>query len=91
MKYTTEDDIELFNLEILQSLGYDCLCGYDIQPEAINQERENFSDVVLLNRLENALSGINPDIPPHCRQQAIRELLNITSPDLISNNEKFHQ
>jgi type I site-specific restriction-modification system R (restriction) subunit len=54
-------------------------------------ERENFSDVVLLNRLENALTRINPDIPPYCRQQAIREILNITSSDLISNNEKFHQ
>jgi type I restriction enzyme R subunit len=91
MKYTTEDDIELFNLELLQSLGYNYLCGYDIQPEGVNQERENFSDVVLLHRLENALSRINPDIPPYCRQQAIREILNITSPDLISNNEKFHQ
>lgn len=101
MKYTTEDDIELFNLEILQSLGYNYLCGYDIQPNDSPSltgrgvrgegERENFSDVVLLNRLENAVSRINPDIPPYCRQQAIRELLNITSPDLISNNEKFHQ
>ncbi len=46
---------------------------------------------MLLNRLENALSRINPDIPPYCREQAIKEVLNITSPDLISNNEKFHQ
>lgn len=101
MKYTTEDDIELFNLELLQNLGYNYLCGYDIQsddsPSLTGRgargegERETFSDVVLLNRLENALSRINPDIPPHCRQQGIREILNITSPDLISNNEKFHQ
>ncbi|AUC62508.1 type I site-specific restriction-modification system restriction subunit HsdR (plasmid) [Cyanobacterium sp. HL-69] len=91
MKYTTEDEIELFNLDILQNLGYSYICGYDIQPEGINQERESFSDVVLQTRLENVLGRINPDIPPYCRQQALRELLNITSPDLISNNETFHQ
>ncbi len=91
MKYTTEDDIELFNLELLDKLGYSYLCGYDIQPEGKDQERESFSDVVLFQRLQNTVSQINPDIPYDCQQQAIREVLNIASPDLITNDQKFHQ
>jgi len=100
-KYITENEIELFNLELLANLGYDYRCGYDIQPEdspsitiqrAIGEgERQTFADVVLSQSLENAVSKINPNIPHESLKQAIREVLNIASPDLISNNQKFHE
>ncbi|MGB2924372.1 MAG: type I restriction endonuclease, partial [Limnothrix sp.] len=91
MKYTTENDIEIYNLELLENLGYRYILGYDIQPEGKAQERESFGDVVLSQRLQTAVSKINPDIPYEAQQQAIREVLNISSPELITNNEKFHR
>jgi type I restriction enzyme R subunit len=40
MKSTlTEDEIEQYQLQLLQNLGYSYSNGYDIQPEGRNQER----------------------------------------------------
>jgi type I restriction enzyme, R subunit len=91
MKSLTEDEIEQYQLQLLQSLGYSHINGYDIQPEGRNQERESFGDVVLVGRLTRAIDTLNPSIPPDARHQALREILNIASPDLLNNNETFHR
>jgi type I restriction enzyme, R subunit len=91
MKSLTEDEIEQYQLQLLQSLGYVYTNGYDIQPEGRNQERESFGDVVLVSRLTKAIDTLNPSIPPDARHQALREILNIASPDLLNNNETFHR
>ena len=91
MKYLTEDPIEEYALGLLQTLGYDYRNGYRIQPEGQNQERQSFSEVILKDRLRNAIAKLNPHIPPDIQQQARRELLNIATPDLINNNETFHR
>jgi type I restriction enzyme, R subunit len=54
-------------------------------------ERESFGDVVLVGRLTHAIDTLNPSIPPDARHQALREILNIASPDLLNNNETFHR
>lgn len=90
-KFTTEDDIEEYNLELLDALGYGYKNGYTLEPEGAEPERQSFGDVLLKNRLTQALAQINPHIPPDIRQQAQRELQNIASPDLINNNETFHR
>jgi type I restriction enzyme, R subunit len=91
MKSLTEDQIEQYQLQLLQSLGYAYTNGYDIQPEGRNQERESFGDVVLVGRLTHAIDTLNPSIPRDARHQALREILNIASPDLLNNNETFHR
>ncbi|ANV88877.1 type I restriction endonuclease subunit R [Picosynechococcus sp. PCC 7117] len=91
MKYTTEDDIEIYHLDLLEKLDYTYRSGYDIQPEGEKQERESFGDVVLIERLQKAVGQLNPQIPSLSQQQAIREILSIASPDPIANNEKFHR
>jgi len=91
MMKLTEDKIERFMLRLFEGLGYEYIHGGEIAPDAEHAERETYSDVVLLSRLQHAVSTLNPDIPYSSQQQAIREVLNIASPDLISNNEKFHQ
>ena len=65
MKSTlTEDQIEQYQLQLLQSLGYNYANGYDIQPEGQHQERESFGEVVLKERLQQAIYKLNSDIPP---------------------------
>jgi type I restriction enzyme, R subunit len=91
MKSITEDEIEQYQLQLLQTLGYAYSNGYDIQPEGKQQERESFGDVILIDRLTQSISRINPTIPPDARQQAVREIFNIGSPDLLNNNETFHR
>ncbi len=91
MKSITEDEIEQYQLQLLHTLGYAYSNGYNIQPEGKHQERESFGDVILIDRLTRQIARINPTIPPDARQQAIREIFNIGSPELLNNNEIFHR
>jgi len=90
-KFTTEAQIEDYNLRLLKALGYDYKDGYVLEPEGSEPERQSFGDVLLKDRLTQALARINPHLSPDTRHQAQRELQNIASPDLINNNETFHR
>ena len=63
MKPITENIIEQSAIEILQSQGWEYANGKEISPEGLFCERENFSQIVLLNRLRTAIAKINPAIP----------------------------
>lgn len=91
MKPITEDKIEQFAIEQLQSLGWEYVHGSVISPDGEKPERENYEQIVLTDRLRKAVSVINPHIPKEAQEQAIQKILRIYSPDLLHNNETFHQ
>ncbi|TAN44164.1 MAG: type I restriction endonuclease subunit R [Nitrospirae bacterium] len=91
MARITEDSIETFAIETLQSLGWDYVHGLAIAPGAEHAERENFEQIVLKRRLRKAVARLNPDIPADAQEQAVQKVLRIYSPDLLYNNETFHQ
>ena len=80
MKFTTEDEIELYNLELLETLGYSYQYGYDIQPEGQHPERKSFSDILLKDRLKNAIANLNPDIPLEAREEAFQQITTLNTP-----------
>lgn len=86
----TENIIEQSAIEILQSQGWEYANGKEISPEGLFCERENYSQIVLLNRLRTAIAKINPTIPLDAQEAAVQKVLRITSPDLLHNNEEFH-
>jgi type I restriction enzyme, R subunit len=90
MKAITENNIETFAIETLQSLGWEYVHGIGIAPGAEQQERENFEQIILTDRLRKAVSIINPEIPADAREQAIQKVVRIYSPELLHNNETFH-
>lgn len=90
MKPITENIIEQSAIEILQGLGWAYVNGKEISPEGIFCERESFSQIVLVNRLRDAVARINPSIPLDAQEAAIQKVLRIASPDLLHNNELFH-
>lgn len=91
MAKLNEEQIEEFTIRTLQGLGYEYQDGIELSPEDSHPERQSYGDVLLKDRLTQAISRINPHIPPEIRNQAQRELQNIASPDLINNNETFHR
>ncbi|MBS1667607.1 MAG: type I restriction endonuclease subunit R [Bacteroidetes bacterium] len=91
MKPITEDDIETFAIEVLQSLGWEYIHGLAIAPGAEQAERESFEQIVLIGRLRKAVRILNPNIPEDAQEQAIQKVLRIYSPELLHNNETFHQ
>lgn len=91
MKPVTEINIEQFSIETLQSLGWEYVHGLAIAPGAESAERETFEQIILTHRLRRCIARLNPDIPESAREQAIQKVLRIYSPDLLHNNETFHQ
>ena len=91
MKPITESHIESSTIEILQSQGWEYANGKEISPEGLFCERENYQQVVLIERLRNAIAKINPHIPKDAQDAAIQRILRIYSPVLLHNNEEFHK
>ncbi|NYB52067.1 MAG: type I restriction endonuclease subunit R [Methanobacteriaceae archaeon] len=91
MRGLNEDMVEQEALKILQELGYEILHGPDISPDGTNPMRELYSDVVLVERLREAVYRLNPDIPPTAREEVVRKVLRVESQDLLTNNQSFHR
>ena len=81
-----ESTIEEFVVELLQNQGFEYLA-----PEEQELERPDLSEVVLKKRLKRAIDELNPDISEEAKEQALRQVLNLPSQNLIDNNEAFHR
>ncbi|MBU5819077.1 type I restriction endonuclease subunit R, partial [Acinetobacter baumannii] len=78
-------------IERLEALGYEYVYGPDIAPDSETPERSSFEQVLLLDRLQQAVRRINPGIHADAQAEAVREIQRIASPELIANNETFHR
>ena len=81
-----ESTIEQFAIELLQNQGWQY-----ISPEKQELERSSLSQVIFKNHLEQAIITINTTIPQEACEQAMRQVLNLPSQNLIDNNEAFHK
>lgn len=91
MNPITENNIETFAIEILKTLGWHHVHGLSIAPGAESAERESFEQIILTQRLRKAVARLNRDIPADAQEQAVQKVLRIYSPDMLHNNETFHQ
>lgn len=87
----TESEIEDLAINLLEKQGYRYIYAPNIAPDSDTPERDRFEDVLLLERLRKAVDRINPNIPADAREDAIRQVQRLNSPELISNNEAFHR
>jgi len=91
MTRITENTIEAFAIELLDKLGYEYIYAPDIAYDGKSPERESYAQVLLLNRLQNAVKRINHTIPADAQAEAIKEIQRIASPEMLTNNETFHR
>ncbi|MDO9097565.1 MAG: type I restriction endonuclease subunit R, partial [Candidatus Methanoperedens sp.] len=82
---------EEFAIELLEESGYQYVYAPDIAPDSETPERAGFEDVLLLERLRKAVGRINPKISADAREDAIKQIQRLNSPELIANNEAFHR
>jgi type I restriction enzyme R subunit len=75
----------------LQAQGWEYANGKEISPEGLLCERESYGQVILTNRLRNAIAKINPHIPADAQEAALQKVLRIYSPVLLHNNEEFQR
>ena len=90
-KIIAESDVEKFALELLEGLGYKIIFGPDIGPEGKDKERDSYSEVLLLNRLKEAIGYLNPKLNSEAIERVIRQLTNLEGNDLLQKNLSFHR
>lgn len=91
MKKNTESDIELFAIEQLEKLEFNYIYGPTIAVDGESPGRSTFEEVLLIDSLRKAVVRINDEVPEEAREDAIRQIQRISSPELISNNETFQK
>lgn len=79
----TEDELEKAYLEILETLGWECVDGRKL-------EREDYHSVILEENLREAVYSLNKDMPSSAKEEAIRKVMLLSYPNLIRSNEEFH-
>jgi type I restriction enzyme R subunit len=87
----TEDQLEQEALAWLQDVGYTHLYGPDIAHDGPAPERANYRQVLLPFRLREAIQRLNPNIPSAAREDAIKQVLDMGIPVLMTANQHFHR
>jgi type I restriction enzyme, R subunit len=87
----TEDQLEQEALSWLVEVGYRHVYGPDIAPDGESPERDDYRQVVLIDRLRASIARLNPAIPAAAREDALLQVLNLQTPVLLSANRRFHQ
>lgn len=87
----TEDRLEQECLAWFAEQGYLYKNGYDIAPDGLSPERDDYHQVVLKQRLLNQLEIINPNIPFDALVQVVNTVSIPDTPILIKNNRTFHK
>lgn len=86
-----ESIIEEAALEWFGELGYAVGHGPQMAPGEVAAERDTFGDVVLVGRLREAISRLNPSVPGEAREDALRKVLRVGTPSLTGTNRDFHR
>jgi type I restriction enzyme R subunit len=74
-----------------KELDYSVAHAPHLAPGEIASERKSFGDVVLIGRMRNAITRLNPTIPSDAREEALRKVLRHDAPSLVGNNRSFHR
>jgi len=87
----TESVVEDAALEWLESLGYGIRNGPAIAPGELGAERAEYTQVVLEDRLRQALARLNPALPPAATEDAFRKLARADAASLVERNRAVHR
>ena len=87
----TESVIEQAALGWFERLGYQVFSGLEIAPGELAAERENYGQVILEQRLRQALQRLNPAVPFDAMEEAFRKLSRPDSPSLAASNHVIHK
>ena len=91
MGVMTESTVESAALAWLESLGWQVRHGAEIAPGELLAERQDHGQVILEQRLRDALTRLNPDLPPEALGDAFRKLTRLEGADLVQRNRALHR
>lgn len=86
-----DSHVEKATLAWLESLGWMVKHGPDIAPGELAAERTDFAQVILTQRLRDALARLNPQLPSEALNDAFRKLTRPEGPSLEARNRAVHR
>ncbi|MDE2796965.1 MAG: type I restriction endonuclease, partial [Gemmatimonadota bacterium] len=87
----TESEVEAAALEWLEGLGWKVAHGPDIAAHAEGAERADYTEVVLENRLHDALRRLNTSLPVEALDDAFRKITRPEGSTLEARNRALHR
>ncbi len=87
----TEDQLEREALGWLAEVGYQHRYGPELAPDGRTPERSNYRQVLLVERLHQAVAALNPAVPPAARDDAVKQVVDLGTPVLLAANRQFHR
>jgi type I restriction enzyme R subunit len=87
----TESVVEEAALAWLESVGWQVRNGAELAPGEPAAERDDYGQVVLVQRLRDALWRLNPALPAEALEDAFRKLTRPEGADLIVRNRALHR
>jgi type I restriction enzyme R subunit len=87
----TESIIEQAALAWLERLGWTVKHGPEIAPGELAAERSDYGQVMLAQRLQDALAQLNPALPAEALGDALRKLTRPEGPTLEARNRVVHR
>jgi type I restriction enzyme R subunit len=87
----TESVVEEAALAWLESVGWQVRNGAEMAPGEPASERDDYGQVVLAQRLRDALWRLNPALPAEALEDAFRKLTRSEGADLIMRNRALHR
>lgn len=90
MSRITEGIVEDACLDFFAELGYGVLHGPDIGPGGTSEERTSWDQVILKDRLRDAVSRINPNLPAMSVDLVVAQVLRAESQNQVAENLRLH-
>ena len=87
----TESVVEQAALAWLEATTWQVRNGTEIAPGEPTAERDDYGQVVLTQRLRDALVRLNPALPAEALEDALRKLTRPEGADLIVRNRALHR
>jgi type I restriction enzyme R subunit len=86
-----ESHVEEAALAWLEELGYGVANGITIGPDGHKPERENYGEVLLLDRVKAAIARLNPSLSVETRAEVLAKLRQAEAPFLVEENRRLHR
>ncbi len=91
MKSFTESVVEQAALAWLESAGWSVRHGVEVPPPKPAADRDDYGQVVLAQRLRDALARLNRALPAEALEGSFRKLTRPEGAELVARNRARHR
>lgn len=86
-----ESGLEKLVLDELSALGWTVVHGFDVAPGESGAERDTYREIVLVRRLRDTITRLNPHLPPEAVEDVLKAVLRPESQVVLSENWRAYE